>query len=421
MFKKDEVGPLNILGIVVEYNPFHYGHLYHLRASIEKTKADVTVAVMSGSFLQRGEPAIADKWTRTRMALQAGIDIIIELPYIYSTQKAEIFSDGAVSLLHSIGCNQLCFGSEAGDVALFQSSVDKVDAKESELNREIQQHLKSGVSYPRAFSAAFQSVFEGDNILDLSQPNNILGYHYVKAIKKLESKLKPYTVKREKAQYHDKELTREHIIASATAIRKKLIEEKQPLEAIYQYLPSYTLQELKGQLQRWGSFVHWEKHFPYLQYRILTSSPEELRNIYECEEGLEYRLLKLITKVSSFQELMEVVKTKRYTWTRIQRLFVHILLNTTKSFMEEYCKPLEAPYIRILGMSEEGRHFLSSRKKELEIPLITRASEWDHPVLQKDVLASQLHSLPYLKNHSLQEEFKAIPIRYDKIKGIFLT
>ncbi|MCD8509668.1 MAG: nucleotidyltransferase [Bacillus sp. (in: Bacteria)] len=411
---------MNILGIVVEYNPFHYGHLHHLKASIKETEADITVAVMSGSFLQRGEPALTDKWTRTRMALQAGIDIIIELPYIYSTQKAEIFADGAVSLLNAIGCNQICFGSESGEVDLFEASVLKVKEHEKELDKEIQNHLKTGVSYPRAFSQAFQSVFRNIDVIDLSQPNNILGFHYVKAIHKLDAAIRPFTVKREKAQYHDKELTTGQIIASATAIRKKLIIEGEQLEGIYQYLPPFTLKELKRHLTNQESFVHWENHFPYLQYKLLTSSSSELKEIYECEEGLEYRVLKYIEHADSFLDLMEKMKTKRYTWTRLQRFFVHTLLNTSKAFMEEHCHPLTPAYIRILGMSEEGQQFLSTRKKELDIPLATRASELNHPVLHKDTLASQLHSLPYRQQTSLQEEYKRVPIRYHKEKGTFL-
>lgn len=376
---------------------------------------------MSGSFLQRGEPALTDKWTRTRMALQAGIDIIIELPYIYSTQKAEIFSDGAVSLLNAIGCNQLCFGSESGEVEIFDATVKKVMEQEQELDIELRKNLKTGVSYPRAFSEAFQAIFQHQEVIDLSKPNNILGFHYVKAIHKLHSTIRPYTVKREKAQYHDKELTTGQIIASATAIRKKLIVEREQVDEIYQYLPPFTLTELRIYLERHESFNHWENHFPYLQYKLLISSPDEVKEIYECEEGLEYRALKYIEQANSFMDLMEKMKTKRYTWTRLQRFFVHTLLNTSKTFMKEYCQPLSPPYIRVLGMSEEGQQYLSKRKKELEIPLVTRASELDHPVLAKDTLASIIHSLPYTKHQNLQAEYKGIPIRYHKEKGTFLS
>ncbi|MDG5788307.1 nucleotidyltransferase [Evansella sp. AB-P1] len=405
---------MNILGIVVEYNPFHYGHYYHLHTSIKKAKADITIAVMSGSFLQRGEPAITDKWARTQMALHNGVDLVIELPYIYSTQKAEIFSDGAVSILDSIGVNHLCFGSEYGEIGAFLETVDKVNEHEDELDSLIQKNIRYGVSYPKAFSNAFKTLFQTEKMVDLSQPNNILGYHYVKSIKKLSSPITPLTIQREKANFHDTFFIKGEKIASATSIRKNLIVERKQINEIYDYLPKETFDQLSEHKKKLGKFTSWELYFPYIQHQILTASATELSYIYECEEGIEHRLKKMIMKASSFHELMELVKTKRYTWTRIQRLFVHILMNTTKEFMKAYCTPLNPPYIRVLGMTDEGRAYLSAEKKRFPIPLITRAKEYDHPVLEKDTLASQIHSLPFSKEHSLQQEYKAIPIQYNK-------
>ncbi|MBU9712404.1 nucleotidyltransferase [Evansella tamaricis] len=405
---------MNILGIVVEYNPFHYGHFHHLKASQKKTDADITVAVMSGSLLQRGEPALIDKWKRTKMALTSGVDLVIELPYIYSTQKAEIFSDGAVSLLNTLEVNHLCFGSESGDITSFVNTVNAIEVREGELDTLLKENMKAGYSYPKAFSVAFRTLFQGEEILDLTKPNNILGYHYVKAIKKLSSSMQAHTILREKAGYHQKELTNQ--IASATAIRNEIIQKGKPLDQIDHFLPETTLHELQTHMEEIGSFAHWELYFPFLQYRILTEPTESLGKIYECEEGLEYRLKKHINQCSSFQEFMESVKTKRYTWTRLQRLFVHILMNTPKSFMEEHCHPLSPPYIRVLGMSSEGRNYLSSVKNSLPIPLITRAGESNHPVLAKDTLASHIHSLPLVKKDSLLKEYKAIPIQLEKNK-----
>ncbi|SDY76610.1 Predicted nucleotidyltransferase [Evansella caseinilytica] len=403
---------MNILGIVVEYNPFHYGHLYHLQASVKKTNADLTIAVMSGSFLQRGEPALTDKWSRTKMALLAGVDLVIELPYIYAVQKAEIFSDGAISLLDHLGVTHLCFGSEAGNIDAFITTVEEVATREAELDEQIQAELKRGCSYPKAFSTAYRTIFQQKNVLDLGKPNNILGYHYVKALRKRRSSIKPFTVTREQAGYHETALKNEKI-ASATAIRRQLIENGKPLTAMINYLPPSTFQQLANHRQRTGSFLHWELYFPYIQYRFLTSDIEHIQRIYECEEGLEYRLKKLITDAASFQELMKKVKSKRYTWTRIQRLFVHLLLNTTETFMKEHCRPLHPPYIRLLGMSPAGRAYLSVKKKELIIPLVTRVSEYDHPALQKDTAAAQIHGLPLQPAALPSEEYKAFPVQLE--------
>lgn len=404
----------NILGLIVEYNPFHNGHLYHIQTSKEKTDAHIVVAVMSGSFLQRGEPAFASKWARTKMALHHDIDLVIELPYTYSTQKAEIFATGAVSLLNAIGVNRLCFGSETGEIEPFYETVHTVMEKEEEMNTYIKQAMKKGVSFPKAFAAAFKNTVSTSKTVDLSKPNNILGYHYVKAIKQLKAPIEPFTIKREKANYHDTFFKNNEQIASATAIRNQLIDTNFDFSSIANYVPDVTKKELNRERNLYGTLPHWEHYFPFLQHRILTATLDELREIYDCDEGLEYRLKKIITKVNGYQQFIEAVKTKRYTWTRLQRLFVHILLNTTKSFIKKFCIPTNPPYIRILGMSKKGREYLSSVKKNVEIPIVTRASEYEHPLLDKDILASQIHQLPFVKHISLHDEYKAIPILIDK-------
>lgn len=404
----------NILGIIVEYNPFHYGHLYHLQQSKNKSAADIVIAVMSGSFLQRGEPACASKWARTEMALASGVDLVIELPYIFATQKAEVFATASVALLKEIGANQLCFGSEGGELHSFHELIDIMLNKEEKINESVRKHLKKGVSYPRAFAEAFQENISSPHILDLSKPNNILGYHYIKAIKELNASIEPYTIKREKSNYHDEFFLHDEKIASATAIRSKLLETGFNVDTIKHYVPSITKQILQSEINQYGSIPHWEDYFPFLQHRIITASLDELRKIYECEEGLEYRLKKFITRASSYEHFMEAVKTKRYTRTRLQRLFVQILMNTTKEFMKEYCQPATPPYIRILGMSAKGRKYLSTVKKKIQIPLVTRASEYSHPVLEKDILASQVYQLPFAKKEVLHKEYEAIPIIVDR-------
>ncbi|MER2258537.1 MAG: nucleotidyltransferase family protein, partial [Priestia megaterium] len=193
---------MQAVGIIVEYNPFHNGHAYHLQQAKQQTGADCVIAVMSGHFLQRGEPALVSKWSRTRMALAAGADLVVELPYAFSTQKAETFASGAISILESLRADFICFGSENGNIDSFTRTADLLEAHESELSALIQQEMKKGNSYPKAASNAFLQLFTKAPI-DLSQPNNVLGMSYVAAIKKQHASIKPYTITRIQSHYHD--------------------------------------------------------------------------------------------------------------------------------------------------------------------------------------------------------------------------
>lgn len=227
---------VNALGLVVEYNPFHNGHLYHLQQAKSITKADVTIGVMSGNFLQRGEPAIVDKWTRTSMALKAGIDLIIELPFFHAVQKAEFFSEAAILLLEEVGCKSVCFGSEQGEIKPFIDTYEIIQENMDTINERIHHYTKEGYSYPKAASLAHTELqTHNPTMLSLDQPNNILGYHYVSAILKHQLSIEPVTIKRTGSGYHDP-LLMPGKIASATGIRKELMENGS-LEAISSFVP----------------------------------------------------------------------------------------------------------------------------------------------------------------------------------------
>ncbi|WP_280769097.1 nucleotidyltransferase [Salipaludibacillus daqingensis] len=410
---------MKVLGLIVEYNPFHHGHLYHLQQSVKKTGADVVVAVMSGSFLQRGEPALVNKWSRTKMALQGGVDVVVELPYIHATQKAEIFADGAVALLQALSVTDLCFGSENGEIEPFKKSVQWLSDHQELVNERIKIELEKGKSYPRAFSDAYLSINETDELLDLSQPNNILGFHYVQSVIKRHSSMRLHTITRTGSHYHDQQMTDNHI-ASATAIRNNLLTGTTPLSTIQPFVPEYTFKELENYLATKGSFHNWEDYFIFLRYKLISESAENLKLIYECEEGLEHRLKREIIKANSFEDFIQKLKTKRYTRTRLQRLLVHLYLNTSKEFMEDSLRPQNPPYIRILGMSQNGRKYLSQTKKERSTPLFSKASESNDPIFQKDVVASRLHGVIH-PNSSFMDEFQEIPIMYNEDLKQFLS
>ncbi|MGM0844486.1 MAG: nucleotidyltransferase [Bacillota bacterium] len=397
-------------GVIVEYNPFHNGHYHHLSETRKMTNADLVIAVMSGNFLQRGEPAIVTKWSRARMALRSGADIVIELPYPFATQHAEIFASGSVALLEAMKCSAFCFGSESGDIAAFENTVDYLQEHNAQYNAFIQKYIKLGMSYPSALSKAFHSLNPEGNIVDLSQPNNILGYHYIQARNAIGSGMEAYTLARKNANYHDEHFSDE-TIASATSIRKELRKKAGNVDAVQSFITKPTLDELREYQDNYGILHDWELYWGLLKFKILSSSREELSNIYEIEEGIENRFIAAARSSASFHEFMESVKTKRYTWTRLQRMALHILTNTTKKAMNAQQSP---QYIRLLGMTEAGRQYLNQKKKQFSLPLISKLSAADKQTMSLDIKAAEIFSLaandPVLQLKLLQQEFKQPPI-----------
>lgn len=377
---------MKAVGLVVEYNPFHNGHQYHLHTSKNETNADVVIAVMSGSFLQRGEPALVSKWTRTEMALRGGADLVFELPYVYCTQHAGHFAYGAILLLEAAGCDTFCFGSEQGKIEPFLSLYHLMKEKKEEYDQYVVKYISEGNSYPKASSLAFHElVTDVSDLPDLSKPNNILGFQYVKAAIDHSFRIKPYTIRRIHSDYHDQELP-DQPIASATSIRKALMRQ-QDLESISSYLPSKSFLLLRS----YGEFHDWEKYWPLLKYKIMSSSTDELETVYEAEEGIQYRMKDTVLEASTFNEFVSKIKTKRYTWTRIQRLCVHILNHVKKEQMKLAMN--QNSYLRILGMTEKGRKYLNLNKKKIELPLISRISSVQHLGLELDISSAFIHSL----------------------------
>ncbi|MBA9024980.1 nucleotidyltransferase [Peribacillus huizhouensis] len=397
---------MKAVGLVVEYNPFHNGHVYHAIESKKAAKADVVIAVMSGSFLQRGEPALVNKWARAKMALKGGIDLVFELPYPFATQQAGIFAQGAISILETLACDTFCFGSENGRLEPFMSTYQFLLKNKDEFDEKIRYHLKAGYSYPKATSLAFNEIQGHENVLDLTQPNNILGLEYVKTALSKQFKIKPMTIHRIAAGYHDTELSTGSI-ASATGIRKAIADKKN-LKDIFTYIPESTKDVLEQYLAVYHSFHDWEKYWPLLKYQILSATVEELASIYEIEEGIEFRMKEMAAIASSFHEFITLLKTKRYTWTRIQRMCVHLLTRMKKEDMHAF---IEAPaFLRLLGMNSNGREYLNKIKKDLPIPLISRLSAFNDPSIQPDLRASQVYALglsqPYQKL-LMQREYKS--------------
>ncbi|KAB7659485.1 nucleotidyltransferase [Bacillus sp. B2-WWTP-C-10-Post-4] len=408
--------------MVVEYNPFHNGHLYHVQQTKKLTQSDIIIAVMSGPFLQRGEPALISKWYRTKMALANGVDLVVELPYVFATQKAETFANGAISILNALRVSEICFGSEDGQIENFYNTISVQKNEEETFNYLVKQFMDAGNSYAKATSDAFSHILTSEKNIDMSQPNNILGFQYMKAILSQNSSIQAQTIKRFASHYHDETFNDQHI-ASATSIRKQLFSEEGSFTTIKPFLPQATTSLLANYKQNYGILHNWEQYFSFFKYRLMTMSPGDLRHIYEIEEGLEHRILSKIQNSSSFYSFMEALKTKRYTWTRLQRACTHILTNTTKEEIRSANIEQHAPYIRLLGMSQKGQTYLSKNKKKIELPFLTHTKTFDHAALDIEKKANSVYfSIMHepLRTQLLKQDITHHPIRYDETTTKFL-
>lgn len=360
-------------GIIVEYNPLHNGHLHHIKETRRKSGCDCLIAVMSGNFTQRGEPAMIDKFTRTKMALLNEVDLVIELPFLLTIQSANIFAFASVSLLNYLGVDELYFGSESGDVKELYKLSEILNSKE--YNKLIKSFLKEGNSYPTSSALAVKKL---SNSKLYDKPNNILGIHYINAINKLNSKIKIKTIERIKTNYHD-EFTVGTKIQSASAIRKLLKVKKN----INEFVPQSVNELLKGR-----QIIDIEMFYNYLKYKIVSSSNKDIGDIFGISEGLENRI-KSIKEFTSIQDLIEKVITRRYTNSKLKRSFMHILCQTKKETLEN----IDVPYIRILGMNDTGKEYLNLIKKDVNVPIISKVTENIHPYLDTELKISMIYSL----------------------------
>ncbi|MGL4392074.1 MAG: nucleotidyltransferase [Fusobacteriaceae bacterium] len=331
-----------VIGIIVEYNPFHNGHKYHLEQAKKKSD-DILVAVMSGDFVQRGEPAFIDKLSRTKMALENSVDIVAELPSFYSAQSAEIFALGAVKILKNFGVDEIVFGSESGDLENMEKIAELEES--TEFKKALKRELDLGQSYPLSFSNAKKSMMDDFDI----KSNDILGIEYLKAIKKNQnSKIKVRVIKRIEVGYNDNYF--KNGIASATGIRQKIFE-TQKINNVREYLPENSFNILNNM----ESFAKLKDFYELIRYQILNNF-DSLKNIQDIEEGIENRIYNCAKKFSEYEEFFEELKTKRYTVGRLQRILIHILLGLTKEITKEVKKDI--PYIRVLGFNKKGQKYL---------------------------------------------------------------
>lgn len=325
-----------VIGLIVEYNPFHKGHQYHIQKIEELYPESIKIAVMSGDFVQRGEPAIISKNRRAKIAITMGVDLVIELPAFYSTQSAEIFAKSTVGILDILGCEAFVFGSESNDILKIERIARLSLTKE--FNFSIKNFLAEGFSYPTAFSKA---LFD-----EKIESNDMLGIEYIKALWFWNSKMQAKTILRKSAKYYE-ENSKEKI-AGATVIRNKILNKENYSEYLTDEI---SLEE---------PFAFWEDFYPYLRYNILFNF-NLLSNIQDIEKGLEQRIFNSAKKNKDYKLFFNDIITKRYTYARLQRIFIHILLGLTKTITERWKE--EIPYIRILEFSQKGQEYLNKIKK----------------------------------------------------------
>lgn len=388
---------MKTLGIVTEYNPFHKGHAYMIAEAKKKANADRVVVVMSGSFVQRGEPAIFDKWTRTEAALLNGVDLVLELPVLFAASNAETFARSAVRILEESGIvDILCFGSESGDLVTLQEAAKLMQNETAEFQRLLKQKLDEGLSYPTARAQALQTV-STINAEILSRPNHILGLEYLKALDLYNCSMQPMTIKRE-GDYNSTTLS--DGFASAAAVRKALTEDR--IEEGLSQLPENTHTLYQQALACGKAPICWKNLTDTLQYKLRMSSPAEVKEMAEVTEGLENRIYSALNTCYHMEDMISYIKTKRYTRTKIQRILLHILLEITEEEVSYYKNRLYMPYIRVLGFRKDSSDILADLTEYAKCPVLTNLkkapellNEDGLALLALERIATDLHTMAY--------------------------
>lgn len=354
---------LKVAGIICEYNPFHSGHKYQL--DMVKRDFDAVVCIMSGSFVQRGEVAIFDKWTRAKAALSNGADLVIELPVKNVLSSAEGFAEGAVELLNSLGIvNSISFGSECGDIELLKNYAEIILSEPPEVSERIKMLSKDGVRFAKARALAYKGILDTGII---SEPNNILAIEYIKALLKTKSSITPVTIKRKGAGYNDKAAKKGY--ASATMLREKIsdgIDVSEFLPFDYSSCLRYDTDKLTD----------------IFKYKLITQGVDVFSHISDVEPGLANRFLKAIN-CHNISDIIDMVKTKRYARTRLCRIAMRVILDLKDM-------SLSPEYVRILGFNDTGKKLLSKMKKTCTLPVVNKVADFESAAILPDIMATDI-------------------------------
>ena len=373
-----------VIGIIAEYNPFHNGHIYQIKKIKEKYPDSIIIVCTSSSFTQRGELSILNKWEKTKVSLLNGVDIVIELPYVYSTQSSDTFAKYGVSLLEKLHINYLCFGSESNNTTKLLDAA-KTQINNIEFDNKVKLYMKEGYNYPTSLNNALKELIN----YDIKEPNDLLAISYIKEIISNNYNIEVFNIKRTNS-YHDLDL--DNKIVSASNIRNKLLENKN----IKDKVPTETYDILKNKSLE-------NKYFEFLKYKIISET--NLEKYVDVDEGLNVRIKKSINNSKSLDELIMNIKTKRYTYNRISRMLNHILCSFTK---EENDKIKKLEYIRILGFTENGREYLNEIKDSIELPILNKYDTKKYKALEIEKRVTDIYSNIY--DNIIDQEIKNKPI-----------
>ncbi|MGE5629371.1 MAG: nucleotidyltransferase [Solirubrobacterales bacterium] len=378
---------MKVTGVIVEYNPMHNGHLKHIELCKKFAGSEAIVAVLSGNFVQRGMPALLDKWTRAKIAINNGIDLVIELPAVYSLSSAEFFGSGAVGLLNSLGIiDNLCFGSEFAEIDKMLSIAEVLINEPQEYKSILKMQLDLGNNFSSARNIALNEFFKHDISGFMQNSNNILGIEYCKALLKLKSSIMPVAVKRIGSDYNQDNLSR---FSSATSIRKYLKSED-GIEELKNHVPLDVFNILKqGKSEK--TIADAQDMIPFIKYKFYTNQ-NSLKNLPDVTEGIEKRIFSSIEKYFEYEELISNIKTKRYAYSRISRILCQFYAGFD-SYNTDILRKSPPAYARILGFNNKGAALLRKASKTSSIPLITKVKKGRFKSLDLDIQVTNSYSL----------------------------
>lgn len=374
---------MKVIGIIAEYNPFHNGHLYQIKKIKEIYPESILVAVISSSFTQRGDISILNKWDKTKLSLEYGIDIVIELPFVFATQSSDIFAKGAIQTLENLNIDTLVFGTETDNIDKIKE-IAALQINNPQYDELVKQYLSKGLNYPTATNKAVKDL----SGYKVDSPNDLLALSYIKQILLDKKEIDIINIKRT-TSYHGTEINNN--IASATNIRNLYINNKN-IDNLIPYSSDYLYKITMNNL------------LPYLKYKV--NLEETNLNIYQTvDEGIENRLLKVINNSNTYEELISNIKTKRYTYNKISRMLLHILTNFTK----EEASNIKVEYIRILGFTSKGKEYLNKIKKIIKLPVLTGYKKNISKILDKELQITKIYSL-VTDTNLIKKEYENKPI-----------
>ena len=378
---------MRVIGIICEYNPFHLGHLHQIKKIKETIPDSLIICIFNGTFMQRGEVSIINKWDKTRICLEYGIDMVVELPFVFATQSSDIFAHGALKILNNLHVDTLVFGSESNNVEILKT-LAMTQINNEAFDNKVREYLDKGVNYPTALSKTLEVITK----YRIKEPNDILAVSYIKEIIKNNYSIEPVAIKRTN-DYHGEIISCD--IINASLIRKMLTNGND----VSKYVPRATLKYL-------NDIPSKDKYYSLLKYQIINNI-DNLDSFQTVDEGLNNLIKKNIYNANNLNELISSIKTKRYTYNRLNRMFTHILTN----FKKEDNRGLEINYVRLLGFNKKGRSYLNKIKKDMEISVVTGYKGINDKIFNIEKRVSYIYSLLIVNSDSyLEEDNKNKPI-----------